>query len=168
MSWFTTSTKMETLQMHYNRFSPLRPPGDPDEEDGHRGVQRDHKDLRGAVSDSGALQQRVHREVSSGGKRQRDPEVGSRDQIFIFYSEAKRFFFQSDGLAVSNRLQWDQCSCLQKHDVISVEGEGRQQINAHIRTSLDQFTEGFVRFPVGAAFKQNNSSFIYTKESKLK
>lgn len=57
-------------------FPPLRPAGDPDEEDGHRGIQRNHKDLRGAVPDSGALQQGLHREVPPRGQRQGDPKVG--------------------------------------------------------------------------------------------
>lgn len=54
---------------------PHPPTGDPDEADRHRGVQRDHQDLRGAVPDPGALQQGVHRQVPPRGQRQGDPEV---------------------------------------------------------------------------------------------
>ena len=49
--------------------------GAPDEAHSHRGLQRDHQDLRRAVWDSGALQQRDHREVPTWRQRQRDPEV---------------------------------------------------------------------------------------------
>lgn len=49
--------------------------GAADEANGHRGLQWDHQDLRGAVRDSGALQQRVPGEIPTGGQRERDSKV---------------------------------------------------------------------------------------------
>ena len=72
---FSSLSVLHPFATHHHHVS-APPAGDPDEENGHRGVQRDHKDLRGAVSDSGALQQGVHREVPSRGQREGDPEVG--------------------------------------------------------------------------------------------
>ena len=52
----------------------LHPSGDPDEANGHRSLQRDHQDLRGAVPNAGALQQGLHRALPPRGQRQGDRE----------------------------------------------------------------------------------------------
>lgn len=100
--------------------------GAADEANSHRGLQRNHQDLRGAVRDSGALQQGATGAIPAGGQRKRDSKVNLLWSAKNKLSRKAVMQWRTSSSLVLSHQDPEQLWASQ----VPSEGDSRQQVQA--------------------------------------